>query len=201
MRVHPRAQIVWSMVFCVTAGLIAPGVVDASGSELCARAPLANRVARTKIADAPDHIAACLLVAGALRPAAPAKGIAARSHGSRASCQVRLTPPIRHAPPSLRALRRQPTTRNGGKGGGIGSLVRGALSIITKSCPDNHLRIEADASELGTGRPSRVRPRHSTSGRRRCVATCTALTPRRHLLERGSVAEVHLDPLVPRAAA
>jgi hypothetical protein len=45
-------QIVSSMVFCVTAGLIAPGVAAASGSELCARAPLTNKVARTKIADA-----------------------------------------------------------------------------------------------------------------------------------------------------
>jgi hypothetical protein len=74
MRVHPRAQIVSPMVFGVTAGLIAPGVVDASGSELCARAPLANRLARTKIAAAADHIAACLLAAGALLAAAPAKG-------------------------------------------------------------------------------------------------------------------------------
>ncbi len=51
-----HGQIVWAMVFCVTAGLIAPGVVDASGSELCARAPLADRVTRTKIAAALDHI-------------------------------------------------------------------------------------------------------------------------------------------------
>jgi hypothetical protein len=58
MRVHPRVQIVSPMVFCVTAGLIAPGVADASGSELCARAPLTNRAARTKIAAALDHIAA-----------------------------------------------------------------------------------------------------------------------------------------------
>src|SRR5207245_323290 len=43
-----------------------PGVVDASGSELCARAPIANRVARTKIAAALDHIAARLLMVGAL---------------------------------------------------------------------------------------------------------------------------------------
>jgi hypothetical protein len=74
MRVHPRAQIVSPMVFCVTAGLIAPGVVDGSGSELRARAPLANRVARTKIAAARDRIGACFLVAGALPLSAPAKG-------------------------------------------------------------------------------------------------------------------------------
>lgn len=41
------------MVFCVTAGLTAPGVVEASGSELCARAPLADTVNRTKIGAAP----------------------------------------------------------------------------------------------------------------------------------------------------
>ena len=40
MRVHPGMQIVSPLVFCVTAGLTAPGVVDASGSELCARARL-----------------------------------------------------------------------------------------------------------------------------------------------------------------
>jgi hypothetical protein len=110
---------------------------------------------------------------------------------------------VAYAPCSsnLAALRRAPTTRNGRKGGGSGNLVRGALSIITKSSPDNHLRIEADASELGTGRPSRARPRQSTPCRRRRVATCnrpqTLSTP----LECGSVAEVHLDPLAPRAAA
>jgi hypothetical protein len=37
MRVQPRAQIVSPMVFWVTAGLIAPGVVDGSGSERPAR--------------------------------------------------------------------------------------------------------------------------------------------------------------------
>ena len=54
------------------------------------------------------------------------------------------------SPPANHPLRR--------KGGGIGSLVRGALSIITKSSPDNHLRIEADASELEpVDRPELVR--------------------------------------------
>jgi hypothetical protein len=65
MCVHPRTQIVSPKVLCVTAGLIDPGVVDASGSELCARAPLADTVNRTKIAAAPDHIAACPVIAGA----------------------------------------------------------------------------------------------------------------------------------------
>jgi hypothetical protein len=54
------------------------------------------------------------------------------------------------SPPANHPLRR--------KGGGIGSLVRGALSIITKSSPDNHVRIEADASELEpVDRPELVR--------------------------------------------
>jgi hypothetical protein len=54
------------------------------------------------------------------------------------------------SPPANHPLRR--------KGGGIGSLVRGALSIITKSSPDNHVRIEADASELEpVNRPELVR--------------------------------------------
>jgi hypothetical protein len=57
MCVHPRTQIVSPMVFCVTAGLIAPGVGDASGSELCACAPLADTVSRTNTAAAPDHTA------------------------------------------------------------------------------------------------------------------------------------------------
>jgi hypothetical protein len=52
---------------------------------------------------------------------------------------------MRHAVQSGGSCRRQPTTCYGGKGGGIGSLARGVLSIITKSCPDDHLRIETDA--------------------------------------------------------
>ena len=63
------------MVFCATAGLIAPGVVDASGSELCARAKLADTVNRTKIAAAPDHIAACPVIDRAIVPSAPAKRV------------------------------------------------------------------------------------------------------------------------------
>jgi hypothetical protein len=101
-------------------------------------------------------------------------------------------------PSRLPALRRRPTTRDRGNGGVIGSLVRGALSIITKSCPDDHLRIETDAPELRIGRPPLARPRHSMPGRGRRVATCnrpqTLSTP----LERGSVAEVRLDPVAPR---
>src|SRR6266478_5144030 len=89
MRVHPRAQIVSPMVFCVTAGLIAPGVVDASGSELCGRAPLANRVARTKIAAAPDHTPH----ASGLRAC---EGV---SQLHRAGGTARLAPPMRCAPP------------------------------------------------------------------------------------------------------
>jgi hypothetical protein len=59
-------------------------------------------------------------------------------------------PVWRLSPPANHPLRR--------KGGGIGSLVRGALSIITNSSPDNHLRIEADASELEpVDRPDLVR--------------------------------------------
>jgi hypothetical protein len=55
-------------------------------------------------------------------------------------------PVWRLSPPANHPLRR--------KGGGIG----GALSIITKSSPDNHLRIEADASELEpVDRPEFVR--------------------------------------------
>src|SRR6266446_8239209 len=116
MRVHPRAQIVSPMVFCVTAGLIAPGVVDASGSELCARAPLANRVARTKIATAPDHIAARLLVAGALLASAPEKGyrgstVREARHGSRRLCATPARsgyspPPANH--PRRLTMRRGP---------------------------------------------------------------------------------------------
>jgi len=94
------------------------------------------------------------------------------------------------SPPANHPLRR--------KGGGIGSLAGGVLSIITKSCPDDHLRIETDAPELRIGRPSLARPRHSTPRRGRRVATCnrpqTLSTP----LERGSVVEVHLDPVAPR---
>jgi hypothetical protein len=75
MCVHPRTQIVSPMVFCVTERLIAPGVLDASGSEVCARAPLADRVTRTKIAAAPNCIAACPVIAGAIVPSASAKRI------------------------------------------------------------------------------------------------------------------------------
>jgi len=73
MCVHPRTQIVSPMVFYVTAGLIAPSVVDASGREFCARAAPADTVNRTKIAAAPDRIAACPVIAAAIVPSAPAK--------------------------------------------------------------------------------------------------------------------------------
>src|ERR1700740_459703 len=93
MRVQPRGQIVSPMVLWVTAGLIAPGVIDASGSELCARAPLDNRVARTKIAPAPDHIAACLPVAGALLRSSRAKGYRASPTREPRHSRLRLAPP------------------------------------------------------------------------------------------------------------
>src|SRR5437016_3930211 len=106
------------MVFCVTVGLIAPGVVDASGSELCARAPLANRVARTKIAAAPDRIAACLLVAGALLLSAPAKGYRGstvrepRHNAKCGSCRLCATPaPSGGSPPPANHPRRRKMRR------------------------------------------------------------------------------------------
>jgi hypothetical protein len=73
-------------------------------------------------------------VAGALLASAPAKGYRSSTvrearHGSRRLCATR--------PSTLATLRRQPTTRDGGKCGG----VHRALSIIAKSSPDGHLRI------------------------------------------------------------
>jgi hypothetical protein len=51
-------------------------------------------------------------------------------------------------PSSLAALLPPPTIRNGGRSSG----VHGAPSIIAKSSPDNHLQIEANTSELRTGK-------------------------------------------------
>jgi hypothetical protein len=112
---------------------------------------------------------------------------------SRAAC-VAYTP----CPSRLAALRRRPTTRNRGKGGGIWSLIHGAALIIVKSCPDDHLRIETDEPELRIGTPPVARPRQGTPGRGRRVATCNRPQTLSAPLERGSVAEVHLDPLAPR---
>jgi hypothetical protein len=126
MCVHPRTQIVSPMVFCVTAGLIAPGVVDASGSELCARAPLADRVTNIKIATAPNCIAACPVIAGAIVPSASAKRISlapACGGGGRgirpaAARVARIT-----SLSSLAALRGQGSARKGGTCDGAETLV------------------------------------------------------------------------------
>jgi hypothetical protein len=76
---------------------------------------------------------------------------------------------------------------------GLG-LWSATLSMIAKSSPDTHLRIEAGASELRTGRPPRARPRHSPPRRGRRVAPSNRLKTCRDLLERGPIGEAHLAP-------
>ena len=106
-------------------------------------------------------------------PSAPAKGYRGSTAREPRSMPRRLAPPMRHARPlwRLSAASQPPATAEMRRGG----TRTATLSMIAKSSPDTHLRIEADASELRTGRPPRARPRHSPPRRGRRVAPSNRL--------------------------
>ena len=149
------------MVFCVTTGLIAPGVLDASGSELCARAPLADRVARTKITAALDHIAVCPLSSAQSCPPRLRSGypwlLRAGGRGIRPACSSRR---LYAMPDQSGGSRPSSSTRNGGPCHGAGTLVDVDHRQIF---PKNGFRI--GAPEVRTRGPSPARPRHEARRR------------------------------------